>query len=323
MPNWYHALLITCYLLICYSESYTRKQFFKKKTSNTFCDKSKFLSTAKLNQIDKEMETETETETGINIDTFFLTPKLMQLVESLRDITDDKLRYQQLLFLGSKNINFDNELKNDQNKVPGCLSVVHIHAYMKDNKIYFQGDSDAILTRGLVQLLVDGLSGYSVEEIINVKPEFIQYTGIGASLTPGRNSGFLNMLNTMKTKARSITSYDNNNNNNIEDNNNIDDNNIKYNNSEMITMKAVIIRKLQQLDPILLELEDTSENHAGHVESQGLSSESHFELKIISNAFEGKSLVQRHKMIYTLLAAEMNSGIHALSIIAKLPSEGT
>ena len=81
------------------------------------------------------------------------------------------------------------------------------------------------------------------------------------------------------------------------------------------------------LQPVALVLENESHKHAGHVGMNGrTSNESHFDVHIVAHCFEGLSLVQRHKMIYSLLAEYMQSErpgdhIHALSISAKTPSE--
>jgi stress-induced morphogen len=80
--------------------------------------------------------------------------------------------------------------------------------------------------------------------------------------------------------------------------------------------------KLNMLKPEELVIEDESHKHSGHAGMAGsTSSESHFNVRIIASCFEGLSLVQRHKMVYTLLGSEMNNGIHALSIYAKTPDE--
>jgi len=141
-----------------------------------------------------------------DIESLGLTPTLEKYSKALNSVRDDKLRYQQLLFLASKCKPMPEEYKVPENKVPGCLSTVHIHATEKDGKIFYLGDSDAQLTKGLVALLVEGLSGHTQAEIENVKPEFIQYAGVGSSLTPGRNNGFLNMMKVMKDKARNLSS---------------------------------------------------------------------------------------------------------------------
>ncbi|KAL5983025.1 hypothetical protein ACLOJK_017105 [Asimina triloba] len=83
-----------------------------------------------------------------------------------------------------------------------------------------------------------------------------------------------------------------------------------------------IKQKLQSaLEANVLEIEDVSYQHAGHAGVKGDASETHFNLKIISSKFEGESLVKRHRMVYNLLADELQSGLHALSIVAKTPQE--
>jgi len=264
---------------------------------------------------------------GSDVGDLCLTPQLEKYVTGLRNVPDDKLRYQQLLFLAAKCAPMAAELKIDANKVPGCLSTVHVHATLDrdSSKITFVGDSDAQLTKGLVAMLVNGLSGHTCEEIQAVRPEFIQVAGIANSLTPGRNNGFLNMLRLMKMKAQKL----------------IDEMSSNEASPETAVVPVAtgarivgpsgpiadaVISKLSLLKPVELVLENESSKHSGHAGMSGqLRLESHFNLKIVASCFEGLSLVQRHKMIYTLLAKEMAPGegehIHALSISAKTPTE--
>lgn len=83
-----------------------------------------------------------------------------------------------------------------------------------------------------------------------------------------------------------------------------------------------IRQKLQStLETSVLEIEDVSYQHAGHAGVKGDANETHFNIKIVSPKFDGQSLVKRHRMVYDLLADELQSGLHALSIVAKTPQE--
>lgn len=247
-----------------------------------------------------------------DVGTYQLPDELAKMVTTLRNVPDDKLRYQQLLFLAAKAQPMDAALKIPENKVAGCLSTVYVHATQTDGKVYYVGDSDSQLTKGLVSLLVNGLSGNNIDAIIAVKPEFIKFAGIAQSLTPGRNSGFLNMLNLMKRKAAELKSFSAA---------------VPTVSPSLSEVKGGPIfrsmsMKLAMLQPLKLEIEDESYKHAGHAGVSGVEGgETHFKVNVVADCFSGLSLVQRHKMIYTLLDHEMNNGIHALSINAKAPAE--
>lgn len=79
----------------------------------------------------------------------------------------------------------------------------------------------------------------------------------------------------------------------------------------------------KELEPVELVIEDVSYQHAGHAGMKGRSSdeETHFNVKIVSKGFEGMNLVKRHRLVYDLLREELDSGLHALSIVSKTPSE--
>ena len=146
-----------------------------------------------------------------------MTSTLYELAEQLRDVPMDSLRYQQLFHFANLLKPMDNKLKVPTNKVLGCQSTVYVHCTAKDQQnnttidgraneplLYYTADSDSMLTKGLVSMLTIGLSGHSVDDILAVDPEFIRYAGIEQSLTPGRNSGLLNMLSTMKRQAKAV-----------------------------------------------------------------------------------------------------------------------
>ena len=255
-------------------------------------------------------------------------PELKKIADAFEMIGDDKLRYKQLLFMANKAKPMDPASQIPENQVPGCLSTVYVDGTAEPTgsgadetyRIQFVGDSDGLLTKGLVALLVRGLSGSTAAEIQKVDPAFIQKCGISTSLTPGRNNGFLNMLAVMKRKALELETAAQSSGTRIaasgeEDTNSSSD----VNASGQNPMYRAIMTAMQQLKPEMLDLKDVSYQHAGHVEG-GNGEESHFELNIVADAFEGLNLVKRHKLIYMMLGDVMPK-IHALQIRANTPGE--
>lgn len=130
-----------------------------------------------------------------------LPASLCGIIKSFELVQDPIQRYKQLLYYAQKLAIFPQDQKVDKNKVPGCSSQVWIHSECRGGKFYFFADSDSQLTKGLAGLLVEGLSGASLEEILSIQPEFIEALGLSQTLTPSRTNGFLNMLNLVKQRA--------------------------------------------------------------------------------------------------------------------------
>lgn len=130
-----------------------------------------------------------------------LPDSLAQIVERFQRRTNPKQRYEQLLWYAKRLKEMPEDDKTPENKVPGCVSQVFITANLEDDKVWYQGDSDAQLVKGLVALLIEGLNGLTPDEILQISPDFIQDTGLNVSLTPSRANGFYNIFQTMKKKA--------------------------------------------------------------------------------------------------------------------------
>jgi cysteine desulfuration protein SufE len=130
-----------------------------------------------------------------------LPPNLDRIVERFKSRSDPKKRYEQLLWYAKKLESMPEEDKTPENKVHGCTSQVYITANLQDGKVWYKGDSDAQLVKGLVALLIEGLNGLTPQEILQVTPNFIEETGLKVSLTPSRANGFYSIFQTMQKKA--------------------------------------------------------------------------------------------------------------------------
>ncbi|KAL3643253.1 SufE-like protein 1, chloroplastic/mitochondrial [Castilleja foliolosa] len=278
-----------------------------------------------------------------------LPPKLQEIVKLFQGVQEPKAKYEQLLFYG-RNLNpLESQYKTNENKVQGCVSQVWVRAYLDNDKnVIFEADSDSVLTKGLAALLVQGLSGRPVEEIVRVSPDFVVLLGLQQSLTPSRNNGFLNMLKLMQKKAlqlyveaekgddsiSDVAETVRLENSNLVSNDDIVDNGVKASENgndlekglgdeSILGDRGMRIKEIlgKKLSPLALEIEDVSYQHAGHAGVRGSDGETHFNVKVVSQEFEGKSLVKRHRLIYGLLQDELQSGLHALSITAKTPAE--
>ena len=127
---------------------------------------------------------------------------LDKIVERLGSTSDPKRRYEYVLWLAKKLKALPQEEQTDDIRVRGCVSQVFVRGDLEEGVMRWRGDSDALITKGLLALLIQGLDGLTPEQIQAVDPAFIEATGLQASLTPSRANGFLNILRTMQAQAR-------------------------------------------------------------------------------------------------------------------------
>lgn len=118
---------------------------------------------------------------------------------SLFDSWDDK--YEYIIDLGKKLPVLEDELKRDENKVRGCQSTVWLVADYKDGRIYYKADSDAMIVKGLISMLIRVLSGQTPDDIVNAKLDFIREIGMMSHLAQTRSNGLLAMVKQMKNYA--------------------------------------------------------------------------------------------------------------------------
>jgi cysteine desulfuration protein SufE len=118
---------------------------------------------------------------------------------SLFDSWDEK--YEYIIDLGKKLEPLEDKFKLDENKVRGCQSTVYLVADHKDGKIWFRADSDAVIVKGLISMLIRVLSGHTPDEIVEAKLDFINEIGMMSHLAQTRSNGLLSMVKQMKNYA--------------------------------------------------------------------------------------------------------------------------
>lgn len=118
---------------------------------------------------------------------------------ALFDSWDDK--YEYIIDLGKKLTPLPDVFKVDENKVRGCQSTVWLVADYKDGKVYFTAESDAVIVKGLISMLIRVLSGHTPDEIINAPLNFINEIGMTTHLAQTRSNGLLSMVKQMKNYA--------------------------------------------------------------------------------------------------------------------------
>ncbi len=124
-----------------------------------------------------------------------------EIIQEFADFDDWMDRYQLLIDLGSSQPKLDDKYKTEQNLIDGCQSRVWLQADMKDGLLHFQAESDALIVKGIVALLVRVLSDHTPEEILVADLYFIESIGLREHLSPTRSNGLLSMLRQMKLYA--------------------------------------------------------------------------------------------------------------------------
>ncbi len=124
-----------------------------------------------------------------------------EVIEEFGDFEDWMDKYQLLIDLGNEQQPLDAQYKTEQNLIDGCQSRVWLQADMVDGKVVFQAESDALIVKGIVALLIRVLSGHTPDEIIDADLYFVEQIGLREHLSPTRSNGLLAMLKQMKLYA--------------------------------------------------------------------------------------------------------------------------
>lgn len=123
------------------------------------------------------------------------------VIEEFSDIDDWMDKYQMLIDLGNELDTLDEQYKNNQNLIDGCQSRVWIQCDYKDGKLYFKADSDALIVKGIIALLIQVISGHTPTEILDAELYFIDRIGLKDHLSPTRSNGLLAMIKQIRAYA--------------------------------------------------------------------------------------------------------------------------
>ena len=124
-----------------------------------------------------------------------------EIIEEFSQFDDWMDKYALLIDLGNSLEVLDEKHKTPQNIIEGCQSRVWLNAEMNDGIITYQGESDAILVKGIVSLLIHVMSGHTPDEILNTELYFIDKIGLKEHLSPTRSNGLVDMVKQMKMYA--------------------------------------------------------------------------------------------------------------------------
>lgn len=127
-----------------------------------------------------------------------------ELIEDFAFYGDWMEKYEYIIQLGKELPLIDESNKQDQYIIKGCQSKVWLFPEMKDGSLNFTADSDAVITKGLVSLMVKVLSGHSPKEIAEADLYFIEQIGLKEHLSPTRANGLLSMVKQMKLYALAL-----------------------------------------------------------------------------------------------------------------------
>lgn len=124
-----------------------------------------------------------------------------EIIEEFSAFDDWMDKYQMIIDLGNELPELDSRYKTDDNLIEGCQSRVWLQAEYTDGMVIFNADSDAIITKGLVSLLIKVMSGHTPQEILDSDLHFINEIGLTEHLSPTRSNGLLSMVKQMRIYA--------------------------------------------------------------------------------------------------------------------------
>ncbi len=124
-----------------------------------------------------------------------------EIIEDFSMYEDWNDKYEFLIDYGKSLQPLDEKYKTEDNRIHGCQSRVWLHAEKKEDNLFFYADSDAIITKGIVGLLVKVFSGHAPKDIAEADLYFIEKIGLKEHLSPTRANGLVNMIKKMKLEA--------------------------------------------------------------------------------------------------------------------------
>ena len=131
-----------------------------------------------------------------------------EIIEEFSSLDDWMDRYQLLIDLGNEQQPLPESEKTDTNLIPGCQSRLWLVCDEKEGKLFFRAESDALIVKGIVTLLINVLSGQKADDILHADLYFIEKIGLREHLSPTRSNGLLSMLKQMRMYALAYEAKD-------------------------------------------------------------------------------------------------------------------